>query len=312
MKRVFLALLTGCSGIDVGFDDPDAVAPDAVWVEETLDSGPAPAVDVLFVVDGTGSMAEEQASLAAASASFVAILSEQALAWQLGATSSDLSDEGVLRGDPWVITAEAASPADALAAALLVGTDHVPPSSGLDCATLALRDATGQNRGFRREGAALHVIFVSDDDDQSGEVLGADPVGAFVTLLANAAALSGQPARASAVVGMAPHGCDGSTGSARAGTRYLDVVERTGGTWASVCDVDFTLVAEAIGALAADWPVVYALQAQPVEGTVSVTVNGERTTIFTVDLDAPAVVFAAPPGPDAEVKVRYQLAEEGA
>ena len=308
MFVVFLALLGGCNGIDVGFDDPDVVAPDAVWVEETLGSGPAPAVDVLFVVDGTGSMAEEQASLAAASAAFVTILSGQALAWQLGATSSDLSDEGMLMGDPWVITPEASAPADALAEALTVGTAHVPPSSGLDSATLALRDASGDNRGFRREGAALHIIFVSDDDDQSGAVLGADPVGAFTSLLANEAARSGQPARASAVVGPAPLGCEGATGSARAGGRYLEVVERTGGSATSVCDVDFTSVAAALGALAVDWPTRYVLQAIPMEGTLSVTLNGERTTAFA--LDEAVIAFSEAPGPDVEVRARYRLAEE--
>ncbi len=311
VTELFLFLLAGCNGIDVGFDDPDTIAPDPVWVEETLGTAAAPAVDILFVVDGTGSMAEEQSSLAAASATFVSILGDLSLAWQIGATSSDLADEGVLLGDPWVITPESPDAASALGTALLVGTDHVPPSSGLDAATLALRDSTGQNRGFRRADAALHVVFVSDDDDQSGEVLGADPVGTFVTLLANESALNGLPARASAVVGRVPDGCEGGTGSARAGTRYLQVVERTGGASASVCDVDFSAVAEAVAALTVDWPVRFVLQAEPVPDSVTATVNGERRTEFVVELDPPAIHFDTAPGPDAEVRVRYELAEAG-
>jgi hypothetical protein len=308
---VYLPLVAACNGIDVGFDDPDAVAPEAVWVEETLASLVPPAVDVLFIVDGTGSMAEEQAALAAASSSFVDNLSGQALDWQLGAASTDLGDGGVLTGDPWIITPAAESPAHALAVALTVGTDHVPPSAGLDAATLALRDSTGQNHGFRRQTAALHVVFVSDGDDQSGPVLGADPVDAFVDLLANEAARAGQPARASAVVGPASVGCEGGSGSASAGFRYLEVAARTGGASASICDADFTAVADAIGALAVERPVRFALQAQPVEGTLSVTVNGVRTTAFTLDRDGPAVVFTEAPGVDDELLARYQLAEEG-
>lgn len=307
---VSLFLLAACNGIDVGFDGPDDVVPETVWVEEDLASPAAPAVDILFVIDGTGSMAEEQASLASASATFVSVLAELEVSWQLGATSSDLTDEGVLAGDPWIITPTVADPAAALADALLVGTDHVPPSAGLDAATLALRDSSGQNRGFRRAAAALHVVFVSDDDDQSGEVLGADPVGTFVTLLANQAAQNGLPARASAVVGGVPDGCEGATGSARAGTRYLEVVERTGGVDASVCDVDFSVVAEEIAALAVDWPVLFPLQAAPEPGSVTVTVNGERRSDWELELDPPAIRFSEAPGPDADVHVRYALEEE--
>lgn len=305
---VFLALVAAC-GIDVGLGDTDPVAPDAVRVSEVLNQATAPAVDVLFVVDGTGSMAEEQASLGDAATSFVEALTAWELDWQLGATSSDLHDDGVLRGRPWIVTPESAEPAAALALALSVGTDHVPPSAGLDAATLALRDTSGQNHGFRRDHAALHIVFVSDGEDQSGTVLGADPVSAFAAVLATQAARSGRPARASAVVGDAPDGCTGANGDANAGLRYLEIARRTGGAGVSVCDADFASVAARLGELAADWPLRFELEARPTAGSVSVDVDGVRVTAFTVDYVDPAVIFAAPPAPDAEIRVSYLLAE---
>ena len=207
------------------------------------------------------------------------------------------------------MTPDSPDPTGSLALALDVGTDHAPPSAGLDAATLALRDATGQNHGFRRDHAALHVVFVSDGEDQSGTVLGADPVSAFAALLSTQAALNGRPARASAVVGDAPDGCTGTTGDANAGLRYLEVARRTGGAGVSVCDADFAAVAARLGELAVDWPVRFDLEARPTEGSVSVDVDGARVTAFTVDYVEAAVIFDEAPAPGAELRVSYLLAE---
>ncbi len=305
------ALLGGCDGLDYGFQDPDVTAPPEVWVEETLVQASAPPVDVLFVVDGTGSMDEEQDALAAASADFVDGLVASGLEWQVGATSTDPLDAGSLQGRPWILTPVHPAPGDALATALAVGTGHAPPSAGLDSAALALADAEGDNVGFRREGAALHVVFVSDGDDQSGSVLGADPAEGFVSRLEDEAASSGQPARASAVVGDAPDGCDGGTGEAQAGTRYIAVAEATGGSVGSICALDFSGVADALATLAVNWPTRFALQAAPVDGSVTVSVNGDRETAFSVDKEGPALVFDSAPAPEAVIEVRYQLAGGG-
>ncbi len=301
--------LSACDGIDYGFQDPDEEAPPEVWVEETLHQGAAPPVDVLFVVDGTGSMAEEQMALAAAANDFVAALEGERLAWQVGVTSTDPADGGALAGRPWILTPGAEAPGAALAAALEVGADRPPPSAGLDAVALALADAQGLNVGFRREGAALHVVFVSDGDDESGAVLGADPVTAFLDLLQAQADWAGQPAWASAVVGDAPSGCDGETGSAQAGTRYLAVAAATGGSTASICALDFGPVAAALSALSGSGSTRFALQATPAEGTVTVEVAGERVTAYDVDYDEPAVVFTVAPAAEVQVTVKYRLAE---
>lgn len=299
-----------CDGIDYAFQDPDVVSPPEVWVEETLHQDPAPPVDVLFVVDGTGSMAEEQAALSEAASAFVAALDGESLAWQVGVTTTDPADGGVLVGRPWILTPVADAPATALASALVVGADRPPPSAGLDAAALALRDDDGLNLGFRRAGAALHVVFVSDGDDESGPILGANPVEAFLELLASQKAWSGQPAWASAVVGDAPSGCDGGTGSAQAGTRYLAVAEATGGSSGSICALDFGPVATALSSLAGTGATRFALQAQPVAGSVTVEVGGERVTALEVDYDAPALDFEVAPPAEARIDVKYQLAGE--
>lgn len=303
-----LACLFGCDGFEYGFSDPDQLVPDDVWVTERLFQNQAPAVDVLFVMDGTGSMAEELQAIRERASAFVDVLDELGVSWQMGAITTDLSDAGVLNGRPWIITPSTPAPAEALALILDVGSTHLPPSAGLDAAAMALDPATDENLGFRRENAALHIVFVSDDDDQSGTVLGADPVSGFLAFLAEESARSGQPARASAVVGDVPAGCTGETGVAKPGTGYDQVAVASGGTVASICNVDFTVAANAIGATTVDWPTVFSLQAPPAAGTVTAQVDGVRTSDFVVDYDAPSIVFDEAPPALAEIEVRYQVA----
>lgn len=304
-----LLLLAGC--IDY-FVDGRNTEVDSVTVTEQFSQAPLPMVDVLFVMDGTGSMAAEQARLGGAIPDFVDALDAVGVRYQIGVTSMDLADGGALLGMPWILTPADADIASQLAANLAVGTDALPPSAGLDAAALALADADGVNVGFRRPDAALQLIFVSDADDASGAVLGADPVAGLVAVLAAEAARTGHAARASAVVGDVPSGCFGSGGTALPGTRYAAVADATGGLVSSICADDYAAVVAGMADAAVEWQSRFPLQAAPVDGTVSVTVDGARVDGWSVDAADPALVFDTPPPPDSWIEVRYSLAVVGA
>lgn len=303
-------LLAGC--VDYSLRDPDRVQVDPVEVVETFSQVPLPGLDLLLVVDATGSMAEEQAGLAAGAAGLVDALDALDLAWQIGVTSADPAVAGALLGRPWIVTASAADPGQALADALLAaGTASPPPAAGLDAATLALLDADGLNAGFRRDAAALHVVFVADGDDESGDVLGDDPVASFLAVLDEEATRTGRAAVASAVVGDVPDGCAGVGGRALAGVRYAEVAEAAGGEVVSICSANLPAVVEALGSVGVEWTTVFPLQADP-EGDVDVEVDGERVSEgWSIDHDAPALVFAEPPAAGAAIVVRYTLREGG-
>lgn len=303
-----LLLAAGC-GSDFHLGDTDEEVTDPVEVDESFTQVAYARLDVLFVVDGTGSMAQEQSGIAAAAGTFVAALDELGLAWQLGVVRMDAADEGALLGRPWILTPECEDPATTLASALQVGTSSAPPSAGLDVAAMAIEDASGQNLGFRRPDAALHVIFVSDGDDESGAYLGDDPVSAFEQLLKDEADRSGHVARASAIVDDGSASCDGGGFDTLPGTRFLDVAAATGGRVASICTTDFTEVAQATADVAVEGATVFPLQAVPAEGSVLVTVDGARVNAgWSVDYAAPALVFDEPPALDASIGVHYELA----
>lgn len=304
-RTTLLSLLPLMGCVDYFIQDQDVEVTPILTITETFEQTPLPQVDVLFVIDATGSMTEEQAALAEAGSTFLSTLSAQEISYQLGVITTDPSDEGLLYGEPWIITSSAEDPSAALATALAVGVDRAPPSAGLDNAALALNNV--DNIGFRRPGAMLHVIFLSDDDDESGDVLGDDAVGGFLSLLDTQANWSGAPARASAVVGDSPDGCDGPNGTAQAGTRYAEVAEASGGKTISICSGDFSTVAADLGAGLIELQDTFSLQAAAELDSLVVTVDGQRqTTGWTYD-DAPAVIFDPPPPAGALITISYIL-----
>jgi hypothetical protein len=88
----------GCSDYRLG--DPDRTASEPVEVTERFEQSAWPSLDVLFVVDSTGSMAEEQAGLAAASGRFLDGLVALGVDYQVGVTTTDPKDGGGLTGRP--------------------------------------------------------------------------------------------------------------------------------------------------------------------------------------------------------------------
>ncbi|MES2637966.1 MAG: hypothetical protein V4850_00725 [Myxococcota bacterium] len=302
----FLAssLLSGCVEYVVQAPDVEAVPP--VVVEERFVQAALPEVDVLFVVDSTGSMADEQVALAGAAATFLDTLAGLNLAYQIGVTTTDPADDGVLVGRPWIVTASTENPAAALASALQVGAESAPPAAGFYTATRTLTDEQGFNRGFRRADAGLHVIFVSDGDDQSDLWLGIDPGSAFLTTLADQETSSGRVARVSAVVGDVPGGC-----GTEPAARYTALAEATGGIVQSLCTADFSAVAAALGGAAAEYATRFPLEWAPVEGSARVEIDGVRVESgWRLDLVDPALVFDTAPAADAEISILYTLVVE--
>lgn len=308
-----VGLLVGC-GSESSFIGEDEEIREPVEVEETFVQEPRAQVDVLWVIDDTSSMADEQDALAGAFGAFAAALGELGLAWQIGVVTTDVSgaEAGRLRGDPWILTPDLADPVAEIQAAAAVGTEGAPPEAGLGAAFLALTEPlrSTDNRAFRREGAALHVVVVSDADDDSAGLLGEDPAGAFTTFLEEEAERSGADARLSAVVGDVPAGCSWEGGAALPGASYAAVAEATGGALASICAQDLSAVAEALGERSASWPSRFALQAEPDPASVRVWVDDERLSEgFGVETDPPALSFEIAPEPGAEIRVRYEVAE---
>lgn len=318
MRIVMLPwVLAACSefGLDP-IDDPNP-PPELVVVEESFVQRALPALDVLFVVDASTSMTQELAALANGVDGLVEGLNEADVGWQLGVVTAAGSLDGsgdspLLRGQPWILTAELPDVSGAFA-------DAIPQPSvlageaGIAAAIAALDEANGgANQGFRRHGAAFVVVFVSDGDDASDPLLddaGGTPAQWLATTLAEQEARYGASARASALVGDLPDGCSSAFGAAQPAPRYHEVVESSGGVVASVCSVDFAPLLEGVAVEAVDYPTRFPLSLQPATDDVQVELDGAPADGWTVvdDLGGAVLVFDIAPEANVRIDVRYPV-----
>ncbi len=206
---------------------------DAGFVDTFVQGGGPMDVDILWVIDDSGTMNEEQALIHGGLQPFVDALLESQLGFHLGVITTSVSDPssaGVLRGDVPVMTRETPSLLTALEDAADVGISGDRDERGFDAIVEALSESrlSNENAGFRRDDAELAIVVFSDEDDKSVE----DPAGMRQWL---DDASFGLPYSFSALVGDEPAGCASSTGAADPGSRYIELVEGTEGELESIC-----------------------------------------------------------------------------
>ncbi len=309
---LMLLFLWGCIEFTIDPVDPDA-PPDRVLITDSFRQEALPAVDLLFVVDNTASMSSERRTLASEFPQLADRLSDEGVRWQAGVITTEATGPraGWLVGDPWIITASMPDAAERFAANAQVGGEGTSPEAGVRAALMALDLVTGDgpNAGFRRPDAGLHIVFVSDSDDQSQPGT-ADAVDELLSELQAEAAASGLPAFASAIVGDVPDGCLSPLGSAEPGLRYSDLALRSGGAVVSICAPDFGPLLSSIAAQSITYRTRFWLVGDPVVDSLRVSVDGVRWgSGWAHDSLDNAIVFELDdvPPPGATIDVEYLI-----
>jgi hypothetical protein len=307
---------------------------------DTFEQLETPEVDILFVIDNSCSMSEEQAGLASNFASFIQFADSQALNYQIGVVTTDVdgcpspapaqrplsmaqgqcgyfadgsADTGQLDPDWRIISPdEQPSAEQAFAAIVSQGINGSGGERGLEGAYRALSSPviTGWNNGFLRPSAYLALIFLSDEEDQS-----ANAVDFYVNyFLAIKGFRNTNLFSASAIVGDVPGGCGGF--QAEAGQRYVATAERTGGIFESICTTDWSQSLQNLGLSVFGYKSRFFLTNSPVAGTIEVFVDGMRVDAtgpsgqvrWSYDPATNAINFAplAIPEPGSEITITYQ------
>ena len=232
------------------------------------------ATDILFVVDNSCSMGDEQSSLAVNFASFVQIVEALDMDYQIGVTTTDTGDNGQLEGTTRIITPNTPDPAGAFASNVNLGTSGSGIEKGLDGAYLALSspniDPGGYNDGFLREEAGLRLIMVSDEQEQSTLLGGGDPT-AYVSYFQGLKANPDHVIISDISGGLT--GCSGAGGSASSGSDYVQATVATGGISASICDPNWVSTLSALAWLSQSFADTFELSKTPVEETIEVRLS---------------------------------------
>lgn len=284
-------------------------------------------VDILWLIDDSGSMTNELKVLRSNFGRFLQELLALRVDFQMGVTSIVFSDRGELRGNVKILKNATPDPQKIFGENTTFSDSRSRWEQGLRMTQFALSspntDPGGPNAGFLRPNAALAIIAVTNEDDSS-----------FGTTDYYARVFRGLKGKGnenlvtfSVIGGTVPNGCvppgeAGLYGSlAEPSFRYAEVAAKTGGVVGSICDVSFeqTLVriAQALNTLKRVFP----LTLKPIANSISVTVLDGMTTIavpndpvtgFQYRADTNSVVFLGTfvPPPGSTVQLRYAYSRE--
>ncbi len=245
--------------------------------------------DVLWVVDNSCSMGDEQGFLSDDFGYFYSVVSGAGVDFRIATVTTD--DEDFV-GTTKVISPTTPNGGAVFSSNCLVGTTGSANERGLMYGYNALTDAINgnyPNTGFWRQDAGLRVVYVSDESDQSGswstylsyyQALKADP---SYVILSSICGTDGYTAQS----------CSGPGGSAYPGTGYVDVANATGGVLASICDSDWSTALTNLAWMTVNLEDTFELTYTPITTTIEVYVNGGLVgTGWSYDAGQNAVVFS--------------------
>ena len=266
------------------------------------------ALDLLFLIDTSGSMGEEQEALGQGFADFIESFIVLESDFHLGITDMDLGESGgALIGNPRFLTGETENLVETFTENVQLGTMGSGLEQGLENARLAFRDSRleGVNEGFYRSDAVLVLIFVSDEDDQSNR-----EVSEYLTFFDELKYGDARRIQMNAIAGDVPDGCE----TALAGSRYAEVVEATGGVFESICQEDLGM--PSMGSVLSGYRTSFALVHEPYDAEGVVVMVNEEEVLAGPDTwqlneqNEVAFVEDAVPVDCSEVVITYNTLEE--
>ncbi|MBX5480931.1 MAG: VWA domain-containing protein [Myxococcaceae bacterium] len=296
--------------------DPLAIAATQVDVFRQTDG----VVDILWVIDDSGSMKNQRATLSGNFKRFIDELLALQVDFHIGVISTNANDRGELRGTTKIITKNTPDPQKVFVENTTFPDSRTRWEQGLRMMQIALTPPVinEANQGFLRPNAALAVIAVSDEDDSSY----GDPAY-YARFLRGVKGKGNENLTSFSVIGgTTPNGCypPGEQiyygGLAEPAFRYAAVATKTGGVVGSICDASFedTLVriAQALNTLRRTFP----LSLVPDAATLTVTVNGVKIPRDVVNgwqyrPDTQSIAFLGNyvPPPGAQIRIEYAIGE---
>lgn len=285
-------------------------------------------VDVLFVLDNSGSMTDKQNNLMVNTARFMQYALDQGVDFHIGITTTGIQPYaggfvtcpgGVDGGEagrlfpanglrPRWITPSTPDAARTFADNVQVGICHWD-EQGLEAAWLALSSPlvdsaqaprsqlpNDGNLGFYRPDAKLSVIIVSDEEDHSPK-----SPATYTTFFRGLKGPGNEDrVKVHSVVG---RGCGAA---AEEGLRYMDVSNATGGLVLPICSNDWGSILGQLAEQTFGNRLRFPLSGTP-EGTIEVAIDGAPTSGWTYDRSKNEVVFAESDAPLAgsTITIRY-------
>lgn len=269
-------------------------------------------LDLLVVIDNSGSMAEEQGNLAARLAPLLSAV--QGSDWRIAVTTTDPADRCVTE----LIKKSDSNGASRFAAAINAGTSgdgiERPILRAVDGLKSTCRFGPGK---WLRDGSTVAVLIVTDEDNCHIDVARGygcykldDKEGTYLTDYLAKIRTVGTDARVYGIIRHPSQAESQCPTALKSADIVAGVITTSGGTWGSICDSDFSATLTKISTdVAKILKTDFVLKGAPDPGSLSITVNGQPWTQFT--LVGLVVHFTAAPPAGAPVRVTYRSGAAG-
>ena len=251
-----------------------------VWIQEEV-----PVLDVLWVIDNSGSMSPFQQNLSANIASFMNVFVNSAADFHMAVITTDRYHFTT------VLTQQTPGVEQLLSSLVVTGVMGSGTEKGIQMAVESLSDPSyaGPGGSFFRSNSVLVVIFVSDEPDYSNPNWASaisffnllKPAGNFIPY---------------GVIGDVPGGCtyhyNSFSRNAQAGYGYYDLIDYYGGNWYSICAQDWGLQLQDLASEVTSRRSFPLAEPDPIEDTIEVLVNGQVTDRWEYDSTTNSIMFA--------------------
>jgi hypothetical protein len=303
-------------------DDPNLKRNSEVFFQTPSDRR----VDILVVVDNSGSMVQEQTNMGSRFNSFISGLND--VDWQIGITTTDVSTGPYgIKGSllPLVglagqkILHKNQTNADYIfkntiqrseTQNCMDGYGDCPSGNeqGLYASILAMEKRNADNSGFFRNGSDLAIVVLSDEDEMSNAPAAATRAQ---NVIDKARSIWGTEKKVSAygvIVVPGDFSCLNQQrlqwgGTGHYGTRVFDLAQLTGGVVGSVCDADYSGTLEAISQNVRDLIDSIELLHPPIPESVKVTFQPNQNINWIVQGNK--ILFDVPPIENTRIDVEY-------
>ena len=293
----------------IAYSDQDGLGDYEAWITDDFTQDGEVSVDILFVVDNSGSMSSNQANLKNNFDDFIAVFGAAGVDYHIALITTD---DASFIGN--VITPADADPITEFNDQVdLIGYHGSAYEKGLWYA-YASTDvggdaALGSPTGFSREHARLVIVYVSDEPDGSHMSYGSGGSTTMTTSDYSAHLLSLKSSSdlvvAHAVAGDYPSGCS-TNGGAQFGDGYYDVVTDLGGTFMSICATDWSVTMDTL-ATDSMATMSFPLSNDPIEDTISVSIDSVLSTDWTYDSSANSITFTVAPNDGDNIGITYAI-----
>ena len=274
--------------------------PGEIWIDSFVQPMSVDGVDILWVIDTSGSMNIYDDELLAGIEAMMNAL--PASGWRLAMTSNDPASASIESQFPLVPGDDAEDAKDMYEA---MGRGH--REEGLDAAYEYLVN-NSYAQTWLRSDAALLIVQVSDEEDQSDDhFANVDDFKSWYSMQRNGSAFISSIVTQDPSVSV----CERAPSAMNVGDRYMDATNYFSGVIVDICAEDWSPgVADASNQLEPheDWELTH----EPIEDSIRVFINQQLDWNWHYDTTSQKVYFDVIPPANAWVEIGYRyFPEEG-